>query len=251
MKVTKDTNEQYHSQKDYISASGLKTIYLKSVDHLLTQNIKETPAMALGTAVHTAIYEPMEFYKENHFIPKIDRRTKAGKEQYAEEMKNAEGKKVFDEEQHQLIKTIVENVKNDDLAKKYILGECEYSHYLEHNGIKVRVRPDCINRVANFISDVKTCQSNTPKAFRSDVYKRAYHLQAAFYMDMLNIKEFRFIAIETNAPYSVQVYTLSEDMIDQGRAAYQQALADWQLYIETGVITGYKGERADDGSIIL
>jgi len=40
-------------------------------------------------------------------------------------------------------------------------------------------------------------------------------------------------------------------MIDQGRAAYQQALADWQLYIETGVITGYKGERADDGSIIL
>jgi exodeoxyribonuclease VIII len=233
MKVTKDTNEQYHSQKDYISASGLKTIYLKSVDHLLTQNIKETPAMALGTAVHTAIYEPMEFYKENHFIPKIDRRTKAGKEQYAEEMKNAEGKKVFDEEQHQLIKTIVENVKNDDLAKKYILGECEYSHYLEHNGIKVRVRPDCINRVANFISDVKTCQSNTP------------------YMDMLNIKDFRFIAIETNAPYSVQVYTLSEDMIDQGRAAYQQALADWQLYIETGVITGYKGERADDGSIIL
>lgn len=251
MKVIKDTNEQYHSQKDYISASGLKTIYLKSVNHLLTQNIKETPAMSLGTAVHTAIYEPMEFYKENHFIPKIDRRTKAGKEQYAEEMKNAEGKKVFDEEQHQLIKTIVENVKKDDLAKKYILGECEYSHYLKHNGIKVRVRPDCINRVANFISDVKTCQSNTPKAFRSDVYKRAYHLQAAFYMDMLNIKEFKFIAIETNAPYSVQVYTLSEDMIDQGRSAYQQALADWQLYIETGVITGYKGERADDGSIIL
>jgi len=63
MKVTKDTNEQYHSQKDYISASGLKTIYLKSVDHLLTQNIKETPAMALGTAVHTAIYEPLDFYK--------------------------------------------------------------------------------------------------------------------------------------------------------------------------------------------
>lgn len=251
MNITKDTNQQYHSKKDYISASGLKSIFLKSVHHFLNENIKETPAMALGTAIHTAIYEPLKFYKQNHFIPKIDRRTKAGKEQYAEELKNAEGKKVFDEEIHQLIKTIVENVKKDDLAKKYILGECENSHYLEHKGIKVRVRPDCINRVAGFISDVKTCQNNSPKAFKSDIYKRAYHLQAAFYMDMLKVNNFKFIAIETNPPYSVQVYTLSEDLIDQGRAAYQQALSDWQLYNETGVITGYKGDRSDDGSIIL
>ena len=115
-----------------------------------------------------------KLYKQNHFIPKIDRRTKAGKEQYAEEMKTAEGKKVFDEEIHQLIKTIVENVKKDDLAKKYILGECENSHYLKHKDIKVRVRPDCINRVAGFISDVKTCQNNNPKAFKSDVFLQQF-----------------------------------------------------------------------------
>lgn len=251
MIVVKDTNQEYHSKKEYISASGLKSIYLESVHHYLNKTIAETPAMAFGTAVHTAIYEPLEFYKENYFMPKIDRRTKAGKEQYELEVKNAEGKKVFDEVQHNVIKTIVNNVKKDDLARKYTLGECEVSHYLEYNDVLVRVRPDCINRVAGFISDVKTCQSNAPRAFKNDVYKRAYHLQAAFYMDMLGVNDFKFIAIETNAPYSVQVYTLSEEMLDQGRHAYKQALADWQLYKETGIITGYKGERADDGSIIL
>ena len=46
MKVIKDSNEQYHSHSS-ISASGLKTIYKKSVYHLLNQKFKETPAMAL------------------------------------------------------------------------------------------------------------------------------------------------------------------------------------------------------------
>ena len=81
MKIQKDSNEQYH-QHDSISASGLKTIYKKSVYHFLNQRYKETPAMALGTAVHQAILEPNDFYDVYHVIDKIDKRTKAGKEEY-------------------------------------------------------------------------------------------------------------------------------------------------------------------------
>ena len=77
MKTVKDTNAEYHSKKDYISASGLKMIAKKSVHHYLNADFKSTPSMAFGTAVHTAIYEPSEFYKDYHIIPKIDRRTKA------------------------------------------------------------------------------------------------------------------------------------------------------------------------------
>ena len=251
MKIVKDTNEEYHSKKDYISASGLKMIAKKSVHHYLNADFKSTPSMAFGTAVHTAIYEPSEFYKDYHIIPKTDRRTKAGKELYAEHQAKAEGKEVLDEADHQRILTILKNLDKNQQAKDYVLGEKELSHYLEYEGIKVRVRPDCVNKVAGFISDVKTCQDNSPRAFLSDVYKYKYHIQAAFYMDMLNVNKLVFIAIETNAPYSVENYVLSDELIEKGRQEYKKAIADWKYYQETDVALGYDGKRNDDGIIIL
>ena len=82
------------------------------------------------------------------------------------------------------ITKILENFRNHDLAQKYCQGQIELSHYGKYENLDVRVRPDCLNRVEGFISDVKTCQDNSPNAFKRDVYKYAYHLQAAFYMDM-------------------------------------------------------------------
>jgi hypothetical protein len=75
----------------------------------------------------------------------------------------------------------------------------------------VRVRPDVINHVAGFICDVKTTQDASPRGFRSAVYKYNYHLQAAFYMDMLGVDEFKFVTCEVNHPYTVVVHTLDDD----------------------------------------
>jgi exodeoxyribonuclease VIII len=250
MKIVKDTNEEYHSQKDYISASGLKMIAKKSVHHYLNADFKSTPSMAFGTAVHTAIYEPSDFHKEYHIIPKIDRRTKAGKELYTQHIEEAKEKIILDEEDHQRILTILENLAKSE-AKEYVQGEMELSHYTEFEGIKVRVRPDCVNKVAGFISDVKTCQDNSPRAFLSDIYKFKYHVQAAFYMDMLGVNKFVFIAIETNAPYSIENYVLSDELLEKGRKKYKKAIADWKYYLETDIALGYDGIRNDDGIIIL
>ena len=250
MKTVKDTNEQYHSHKDYISASGLKMIAKKSVHHFLNAEFKSTPSMAFGTAVHTAIYEPKEYHKDYHIIPKIDRRTKAGKELYAQHLEEAKGKDIIDETDHQRILTILENLDKSE-AKEFVQGEMELSHYLEYEGVKVRVRPDCVNKVAGFISDVKTCQDNSPRAFLSDIYKYKYHVQAAFYMDMLGVNKFVFIAIETNAPYSIETYVLSDELLEKGRQEYKKVLADWKYFLETDVALGYDGNRNDDGIIIL
>ena len=78
MKAQFDSNEKYHSSPG-ISASGLKAIYKKSVYHFLNQKPFESSAMALGTAVHCAMLEPEMYYKDFHVMPKIDRRTKAKK----------------------------------------------------------------------------------------------------------------------------------------------------------------------------
>ena len=81
IKARFDTNKKYHSSKA-ISASGLKSINKKSVYHFLNQKPFESSAMALGTAVHCAMLEPHLYYKEFHVMPKIDRRTKIGKQTF-------------------------------------------------------------------------------------------------------------------------------------------------------------------------
>lgn len=246
-----DTNEVYHSQKG-ISASGLKKIYKKSVYHYLHQQPFESSSMAFGSAVHCAMLEPETFFNDYHVMPKIDRRTKEGKEAYLVEQKKAEGKLLITPDDYEKINAILDNFRNDDLAQKYCKGVIELSHYGKHEGLDVRVRPDCLNKVQGFISDVKTCQDNSPMAFKRDVYKYAYHLQAAFYMDMIGVDEFRFIAVETNYPYTIEVYTLSDEMIEQGRKAWKAAFADWKLYVETGIISNHIWhEFNDDGSKIL
>jgi hypothetical protein len=251
MKTNRDTNEKYHASPG-ISASGLKTIYKKSVYHYINQKPFESSAMAFGSAVHAAMLEPHTFFDDYHVMAKMDRRTKEGKEAYLLEQKKSEGKIVLSADDYDKVTAILENFRNDDLAQKYCKGVIELSHYGKHEDLDVRVRPDCLNVVDGFISDVKTCQDNSPMAFKRDVYKYAYHLQAAFYMDMLGVSEFRFIAVESNYPHSIEVYSLGEAMIEQGRRAWKSAFADWKLYIDTGIISNHIwDEFNEDGSKVL
>ena len=253
MKTKFDTNEIYHASPG-ISASGLKTIFKKSVYHFLNQKRFESSAMALGSAVHCAMLEPELYYKDYHVMPKIDKRTKAGKEAFEIETKKAEGKLLLASDEHYKITKILENFRKHELAQKYCKGEIELSHYNEYEGIQIRVRPDNLNRIENFISDVKTCQDNSPSAFLRDIYKYGYHLQAAFYSEMLGIptKNFRFIAVETNHPFSVEVYGLSTEMIERGSMGWKKAFSDWKIYVETGIISGYNWNNfSNDGSLIL
>lgn len=252
MQRVQDTNEQYHS-KDSISASGLKTIYKKSVKHFLEQLPFTSKSMELGTAVHTILLEGNDkFYNDYYILPKLDLRYKADKEQLKQHEKLAKGRKLLKQEEMFIIDKIMVNFKSNDLARESCDGDVEISHYGKFNGIDVRVRPDVIGK--DFIGDVKTCQDNSPKAFGRDIYKYNYHLQACFYSDVLghDPAKFRFVAVETNHPFSVQVYSLKDETIERGRLAYQKALDLWKLYLETGIVSGYvSDDQTEDGIILI
>jgi len=252
MRIEKDSNDIYHSH-DSISASGLKYISKYSVFHFLNRIQKETDSMAFGTAVHTALLEKDTFYDIYHVMPEIgDLRKKENKELKKLEEEKADGKILLSNTDYERIKGILKNFKKNKLAQKYCLGEVELSHYLEYDNIPVRVRPDVINHVAGFISDVKTCQDASPDAFRRDVFKWGYHLQAAFYMDMLEVDTFKFVCVEVNHPYTVVVHTLNDEFIELGRKKYKQALKDWKHYLVTKEISLYHPDNlCDDGSYLI
>lgn len=253
MRIVKDSNEEYH-KSTMISASGLKYIYQNSVYHFLKKKPFTSKAMELGSAVHTILIEGREKYFEDYFeMPEIgDLRKKENRELKESLVKKAEGKKIITYDEKEIIAGLLENFNKNELAKYYCKGDVELSHYTTFDDVDVRVRPDVKTDI--WISDVKTCQKSSKWAFRNDVYKYSYHLQATFYCDVLGIdpKSFRFIACETNYPYYVEVYALNETDIEKGRIAYKSALNDWKLYLETGIESGYKSESyADDGALLL
>lgn len=254
MKTVVETNEKYHSSRA-MSASGLKKIHKKSVYHFLNSKPYTSSAMDLGTAIHTLTLEPELFDDQVKFFDKLDGRTAEGKAQKSEIANwQEQGKLVFPESDREMFTIIAENFNNDENALKYSKGDIELSHYLEDfHGIYLRIRPDVINREENFIADVKTCRDNSPRAFRSDIWKYSYHIQAAVYCDALGIpvENFVFQAIETTYPYSVQCYSLSDEMIERGRVDYMNAISKWKHYLDTGEASLYDSEYKNDKGIIL
>lgn len=261
--IIKDTNAEYHSLgKEVISASGLKQIAKKSVAHYLSSTgIKETDSMRLGTAVHSKILEPENYDNEIAVLPDLNLRTKDGRAERDAFEENNKEKTIIRTEDLDIIQGIYNNFRNHPLAPRLLNNaKIEFSHYGEIQNIPVRCRPDAYIEQTGVIIDIKTCQDNSPKAFKSDVYKYGYHIQAAFYCEALKAildkpfspHDFRFIAVETNYPFSCEVYALDNKEIENGYKATEKAWDEWKLYKETGVILGYQTEQTTaDGALIL
>ena len=253
MQKIKDSNQEYHSHNS-ISASGLKTIYKKSVFHHLNQKPFTSASMNFGSAVHSVLLE--DSTDELATLPEdLNLKTIKGREAKEKFIKDNPDKIVITYKENNNIQKIIKNYRQNDLAMEILfsLTEKEISYYGTIDNIDCRIRPDGIKE-NDFIMDIKTCQDASPTAFRKAIYYYAYHLQACFYSEALGFKpeNFRFIAIENQHPFSVVVYSMSDDMIESGKLAWRTAFKQWKKYKQTGVATQYTWDnKNNDGSLIV
>ena len=166
----KDSNIEYHSH-DSISASGLKTIYKKSVFHYLNkEQYVSTPAMNFGSAVHSVLLEPEK--KDIMTLPKnLNLRTKKDREYKRQLTEDNKDKIIVSADEKESLDQIIQNTMNNKLANKllFTLDEIEHSYYGTYKDVPVRIRPDGIKK-SRYIIDIKTCQDASPRAFRSSIY---------------------------------------------------------------------------------
>ena len=251
MKKIKDSNNDYHSHKS-ISASGLKTIYKKSVYHHLNSMFKMTDAMNFGSAVHSALLEDSN---DIAVLPEFNARTKEGKKIKQDFFDNNKGKIIIKQEEQEAIEKIKKNFNSHSLAKNLVqrLSEKEVSYYGTIDKVPVRVRPDGI-KDNDYIIDIKTTSDASPRFFKSQIYNFAYHHHACFYSEALGYDpaKFRFNAIENKYPYTVEVFAMSEDMIEYGSDAWRIAFNSWKEYLETNNASSFWWEQFNKvGSLIL
>jgi hypothetical protein len=234
------SNEEYHSSEG-ISRSGLM-LFKKSAKHYWNRYLnpnrkpeKETYAKKFGNAMHVSILEH-DLFKDNYVIlPKIDRRTKIGKEQWAEwEKKNAD-KEIISIDDYEKILEITQSIRDDDYAANLIdNAEYEQSIYWEdeETGILCKARPDIMHD--NIICDLKSTADASEFSFMNSAYRYGYHIQAAMLKDgfeKITKKELKavvLIAFEKEPPYAVKSYIVDDSAIEKGQEEYKALLKNYK-----------------------
>lgn len=265
MKVISDMpNDAYHAAEG-ISASGLKLIG-RSPLHYWARYVdpnrepqEETPALKLGTAIHTAVLEPLRFAAEYAVAPQVDRRTKDGKEAWTafEAECLASGKKVLSNGDFLTCMAISERLNRHPAASVlFRSGTPEVSMFWEDSetGVLCKCRPDwLIHKVA--ILDVKSTQDASATGFARSVANYEYHMAAAWYLDGVRkcLGEdapgaFIFAAFEKDAPHAVAFYNADAEMIDLGRIEYRKRL---KIYAECKSSNYWPGYPAGIQSLSL
>lgn len=226
----------------------------KSPAHYLykvTHPEEPTPALMFGSAAHKYILEPESFWDEYIEIPKIDRRTKAGKEEWQKILDS--GKTPISTEDLSVIRDMKEVIKAHSTAAAMLLTgdhEVPIEWTDTETGEACKCRPDVITEYdgETWIVDYKTATSCMDGAFEKACRMYGYKLQAAMYTEgLLNTSltsaRFAFVAQEKNPPYAVRVYKCDPWFVEEGGDLFRELIEKLHKCKETGEWPGYEDKE--------
>lgn len=259
------SNKDYH-EGEGISKSGLDLIARSPLHYIEAKNSprKETTDMLLGTVFHAAVLEPDVFNDRYVAAPEgIDRRTKAGREEYAAfELEVIEkGLTVVGKDVIETALAMRDALWRDGSAatllyglqgKTELMGRSEMSVYWEDKEVQEKAcywsepckcRPDFFNS-DGIVVDLKSTTDARESEFARSVAKFRYYVQNAYYMDGLKAaglcpREFVFIAVEKTPPYGVNVYILDNEAVSMGRDKYKANLETYFKCAKANKWPGY------------
>ncbi len=259
---------RYNEQDfDYRRAEGLNQSSLKKIlespahyQAALKNKLIPTPAMKMGTALHSLVLDGEKAFNGLYFD-----RKKEGKDLTVVEMKEALGKKGI-KYKNSAKKPELEVLLYPDgkpIDRRTGLAEAEFadvlgmaeslrrlqwyagtdaeyikrnevSIYLDYMGVPFKARLDSVLVEEGIILDLKTTDSADPELFTKKVVGLGYDFQAAAYTvaaEQAYGKPFKFLfaAVERKAPYTVAVYEADEFMQAEGRRKFDRAI---ELYKE-------------------
>ena len=219
----------------YISKSSLDLIAKSPANYLYWKTQGDRPrsrAMELGSAAHCGILEPDDFEKRFVRNPGIDRRTKAGKEQWDEFSFHNGDKTVLSPEDFDTCLRMIDAVQAHVMASALLRkGKAEQAILWtsEVDGLPSKGKADWLTE--DIIVDLKTSESATVESFAKSIANYRYEVQAAYYLDGIQravphkrFNSFLFLVVESKPPYHVAVYAPDKHMLEAGRLLYERDL---------------------------
>ena len=230
----------YHNDKEYLSASGLKLakkslklfkLYLDGIVDSTGKIQKEKAShFDFGNAFEIALLEPGSFddYVSLYDVaqrPEQDKtmgsnKNKEWKEQIYNTDKyiiNKEGEK----ESYQVVEEMLRSCYADSVIQKLIKNiEYQYSMFWtdRETGLKLKSRPDVCKSKKNVIVDVKTTTDGSPEKFSKDLANYDYPFQAVMQIDgvlqsgfMEKVDAYYWLVVEKEPPFSATLYEFDEE----------------------------------------
>lgn len=194
-----------------------------------SQEWKPSRSMEIGTLIHSLVLEGRTDYAVG---PQVDRRTKAGKEDWQSFCEDNLGKIIITEDEERIIRGCLD-------ACMPLLERCEFdteadietSLFWDRDDVACKGRPDMVSTVAGkpAIVDLKT--TNDIKSFNSKFWSFRYDVQAAWYqyglakaMDMKEMPEFWFLVVDTEAPHLAQLQLASVELLERANKTIDREL---------------------------
>jgi hypothetical protein len=265
--------EQYHAEKDWVSASGMKYA-MKSLRHywyyLRGAFDSETKKhFDFGNAFELALLDPEEFdkkvavekdiydkiFKENPET-KSPRSTKAYKEWHDEQKRL--NKYVISEDGEQSFLYIENMLRSCHMDKSIqrLIKNINYQVSIfcqdKETGLKMKTRPDFLKTHKNIVVDVKTAIDGSKEAFGKVIANNNLWLQAAIQIEGVtasglldNVDAYYWLVVEKKPPFNATIYHFQPSDIAwalDNLAYYKKLLSE---AIKKDIYVGYT-QQADN-----
>lgn len=253
-KVVSDLPMGDYLSHEYLGSSSLKKILESPADFIAAMKQREeTKAMALGTAIHTAVLEPKEFL--NRYLPQnLDWGPKnrlPGSKLWKELKESAKelGLIPLPYEDVQFIGRVrVAALSHRPLQKILSAGVAELTAFAR--GYKART--DWITDDEGFIWDLKTTSKPVDdQSLERTIFNYGYHFQAAHHSWVfkeagVDISGFGWIFVSTGTPaVHIRLKRATPEMLTAGAIDHKYAMEQYENCKKDDIWPGYSDEIED------
>jgi len=235
---------------DYRAAAGLAFSKLVRIDqspaHTLVKR-KATTAMDFGRAAHVCILEPTRFVGLYAPAPRVDRRTKAGKDAYEAARQQTPNAELLPEDDYETLiamrKGVYANANLQRILAAPHMTEASMFWTDQTTGLALKGRADWLSRRGVLI-DLKTTEDASVEAFERSLATWDYFGQLAYYADGatacgIDVQHCLLIAVEKEQPFGVAVYQIDDSALDAGRAMNRWRLTRYAQCVKDNSWPGY------------
>lgn len=210
-----------------------------------------TPSLIFGQLFHSMALQPETVWEQFAVVPNVDRRTKAGKEAFAEFELQSEGKTIVSVDMVEQSMAMCEALNRNEYVKKLLKGEKEKPFFWEDDltGEACKCRVDCLTELGDnlLVVDLKTTENAETEAFMRSAIKYGYDFQSAMYSKGVEVNTgkkplFVFIAIEKKPPYAINILQADELLIRRGYDLFREYIGIYHDCKQTGNFYGYLGK---------
>jgi exodeoxyribonuclease VIII len=264
--------DKYHSEKEFLSSTGLKRAKKSLKDFQLYQSgyydNQKKMHFDFGNAFEMALLEPDKF-KEGVSIfdpferPEKDKGITSKKNQSWKNDIFSSNKYVINKEGLNSFQVLEEMLKScyQDAVIQRLIKNIEYQNSIywidQKTGLKLKTRPDICKSKKNIVVDVKTADDGSPEKFSKDLANFDYPFQACMQIDgviesglMQKVDNYFWLVVEKKPPFSATLYEFDQEDINWCMNEYEYTLKCVADAIEQNKFPSYSF-RADNKFGIL